>query len=154
YGLTETSPVVSVTDSNHMRVGSSGTPLSNVQVKIAEDDEILVKGPNVMLGYYKNEEKTQGIMTSDGWLKTEDVGKLEDGYLFITDRIKSVFKLSTGKYIAPQTIETQLGKSGFIDQAVVLGYQQKFCSALIVPDFGNISKRLGGDVKPEGVDNN
>lgn len=142
YGLTETSPVISVNDKDHLRVGSSGLPLSNVEVKIADDGEILTKGPNVMEGYYKNEEKTREVFTDDGWFMTGDIGKLEDGYLFITDRKKSVFKLSTGKYVAPQTIENALVESGYIDQAVVIGYSRKFCSALIVPDYGNIKKRF------------
>ena len=142
YGLTETSPVLSVNDKNHMRVGSSGTPLSNVDIKIADDGEILAKGPNVMKGYYNNPEKTDEVFNEDGWFMTGDVGKLEDNYLYITDRKKSVFKLSTGKYVAPQTIENLLSESGFIDQAMVIGYQRKFCSALIVPDYGNVKKRL------------
>ncbi|NGP88522.1 AMP-dependent synthetase/ligase [Fodinibius halophilus] len=142
YGLTETSPVLSVQDKDHLRVGSSGFPLSNVDIKIAEDGEILAKGPNVMEGYYNNPEKTDEVFTDDGWFMTGDVGKLEDNYLFITDRKKSVFKLSTGKYIAPQIIENKLIESGFIDQAVVIGYQRKFCSALIVPSFDNVEQRL------------
>ncbi|MDR8392216.1 long-chain fatty acid--CoA ligase [Aliifodinibius sp. S!AR15-10] len=148
YGLTESSPVISVTDPDHMRIGSSGRPLSNVEVKIADDGEVLAKGPNIMQGYFQNEEQTDETLTDDGWLKTGDIGKLEDGYLFITDRKKSVFKLSTGKYVAPQPIETGLINSGYIDQAVVLGYQHKFCSALIVPSFDNIEKRL----KSRGVE--
>jgi long-chain acyl-CoA synthetase len=142
YGLTETSPVLSVNDKDHLRVGSSGKPLSNVDIKIADDGEILAKGPNVMQGYYKNQQKTDEVFTEDGWFRTGDVGKLEDGYLFITDRKKSVFKLSTGKYIAPQIIENLLVESGYIDQAVIIGYQKKFCSALIVPSYENIKKRL------------
>ncbi len=142
YGLTESSPVISTTDPDHMRVGSAGRPLSNVKVKIADDGEILAKGPNIMLGYFQNEEKTKEAFTEDGWLKTGDIGKFEDGYLFITDRKKSLFKLSTGKYVAPQPLETKLGNSGFIDQAVVVGYKRKFCSALIVPNFENVKKRL------------
>ena len=142
YGLTETSPVISVTDTDHMRVGSSGRPLSNVEVKIADDGEILTKGPHVMRGYYNNEEKTREVMTEDGWFKTGDIGKLEGDYLFITDRKKSVFKLSTGKYVAPQVIENKLTNSGYIDQAMVVGFKRKFCAALIVPDYGNIKKRL------------
>jgi long-chain acyl-CoA synthetase len=142
YGLTETSPVLSVQDRDHLRVGSSGLPLSNVDIKIAEDGEILAQGPNIMQGYYNNQEKTDEVFTEDGWFRTGDVGKLEDGYLFITDRKKSVFKLSTGKYIAPQIIENRLIESGYIDQAVVLGYKRKFCSALIVPSYDNIKRRL------------
>lgn len=142
YGLTETSPVLTVQDADHLRIGSSGPPLSNVNIKIAEDGEILAKGPNVMQGYYNNQEKTDEVFTDDGWFMTGDVGKLEDGYLFITDRKKSVFKLSTGKYVAPQTIENRLIESGYIDQAVVIGYKRKFCSALIVPSFDNVRRRL------------
>lgn len=143
YGLTETSPVLTVTDVDHMRVGSSGYALSNVELKINDEDgEILAKGPNIMRGYYNNEEKTEEVFTDDGWFRTGDVGKLEDGYLFITDRKKSVFKLSTGKYIAPQIIENKLINNGYIEQAVVIGYKQKFCSALIVPNYQNISRRI------------
>jgi len=142
YGLTESSPVISVQDEDHLRVGTAGQPLSNVEVKIAEDGEIWAKGPNVMKGYFRNEKKTSNVLTDDGWLKTGDVGKLEDGYLFITDRKKSVFKLSTGKYVAPQTIESRLIESGYIEQAVVIGYKRKFCSALIVPNYENVKKRL------------
>jgi len=142
YGLTETSPVISVTDVDHMRVGSAGRPLQNVEVKIADDKEILTRGPHVMKGYFNNKEKTNEVMTEDGWFKTGDIGKLEEGYLFITDRKKSVFKLSTGKYIAPQIIENMLINSGYIDQALVVGYKRKFCAALIVPNYGNIEKRL------------
>lgn len=142
YGLTETSPVISVTDTEHMRTGSAGLPLSNVEVKIAEDGEILTRGSHVMKGYFQNEVRAREVMTSDGWFKTGDIGKLEDGYLYITDRKKSVFKLSTGKYIAPQIIENLLIESGYIEQAMVVGYQRKFCSALVVPAYANIEKRL------------
>lgn len=142
YGLTETSPVIAVTDPDHMRIGSSGTLLADVEVKIADDGEILTKGPNVMKGYFNDEEKTKSVFTADGWFMTGDVGKMEDGYLFVTDRKKSVFKLSTGKYIAPQTIENSLAESGYIEQAVVIGYGRKFCSALIIPSYQNIEKRL------------
>ncbi|MDX1617771.1 MAG: long-chain fatty acid--CoA ligase [Balneolaceae bacterium] len=149
YGLTETSPVLSTTDPDHMRVGSSGRPLSNVKIKIADDGEILAKGPNVMKGYFKNPEKTKEAFTSDGWFKTGDVGKLEDGYLFVTDRKKSMFKLSTGKYVAPQPIENKLTSSGFIEQAVVVGFKRKFCSALIVPTEKNVRKWLQSRNLPE-----
>lgn len=142
YGLTESSPVISVTDADHMRIGSSGRPLSNVEVKIADDGEILARGPNIMQGYFRNPERTEETVTDDGWLLTGDVGKLEDGYLYITDRKKSVFKLSTGKFIAPQTVENKLVNSGFIEQSVVIGYQRKFCSALIVPNYENVERRL------------
>ena len=146
YGLTETSPVITVQTPGEMRIGSSGKALRNVQVKIAEDKEVLTKGPHVMKGYYKNEEKTREVMTDDGWFKTGDIGKIdEDGFLFITDRKKSMFKLSTGKYVAPQNVENVIANSGFIDQIVVIGYQRKFCSALIVPSYDNVIKRLKRD---------
>ncbi len=143
YGLTETSPVITVQDRNSMRIGSTGKVIRNVEVKIDDDGEILARGPNIMKGYYKNEEQTREVITEDGWFRTGDIGKLdEDGYLYITDRKKAMFKLSTGKYVAPQSIENQLTVSGFIDQAVVVGFQKKFCSALIIPAYDNIKKRL------------
>jgi len=146
YGLSETSPVITVQKPDDMRVGSSGKPLKGVEVKIADDGEILAKGPNIMKGYYNDEEKTSKVFTDDGWFKTGDIGKIDDdGYLYITDRKKSMFKLSTGKYVAPQNIENKLTGSGFIDQVVVIGYQRKFCSALIVPSYDNIKKRLKRD---------
>ncbi len=143
YGLTETSPVITVQDRNSMRIGSTGKVIRNVEVKIDDDGEILARGPNIMKGYYKNEEQTREVITEDGWFRTGDIGKLDDdGYLYITDRKKAMFKLSTGKYVAPQSIENQLTVSGFIDQAVVVGFQKKFCSALIIPAYDNIKKRL------------
>lgn len=146
YGLSETSPVISVNDAQHMRIGSSGKPLDNLDVKIAENGEIRVKGPSVMKGYFRNPEKTKETFDEDDYFKTGDVGHLdEDGYLFITDRIKSMFKLSTGKYVAPQPIETEMVNSPFIEQAVVIGYQHKFCSALIAPNFERLKKRLQKD---------
>jgi long-chain acyl-CoA synthetase len=143
YGLTETSPVISVQDPDNVRVGSSGKAIADVEIKIAEDNEILARGPNVMMGYYKDAELTKDVITEDGWFKTGDIGKIdEDGNLYITDRKKSLFKLSTGKYVAPQNVENKLTNSGFIEQAVVIGYQKKYCSALIVPNYENINKRL------------
>jgi len=146
YGLTETSPVITVQRPGEMRVGSSGKPLDDVEIMIAEDKEVLTRGPHVMKGYFKLPDKTEEVMTEDGWFKTGDVGKIDtDGFLFITDRKKSMFKLSTGKYVAPQNIENRLINSGFIDQVVVIGYQRKFCSALIVPAYDNVRKRLKRD---------
>ncbi len=146
YGLTETSPVITTQDPDHMRVGSSGVALRNVEVKIADDNEILTRGPHVMRGYYKAPELTSEVMTEDRWFKTGDIGKMDkEGYLYITDRKKSLFKLSTGKYVAPQNVENRLVNSGFIEQAVVIGYMRKFCSALIVPSYDNVKKRLERD---------
>lgn len=143
YGLTETSPVITVQTPETMRIGSVGKPIPGVEVKIADDGEILARGPNIMKGYYKNEEQTKEVIDEDGWFRTGDIGKIDDdGYLFITDRKKSMFKLSTGKYVAPQNVENQLSNSGFIDQVFVVGFQKKFCSALIVPAYDNVKKRL------------
>lgn len=143
YGLTETSPVIAVQDPKHLKPGSCGLPLRGVEVKIAEDGEICVRGPNVMLGYFGDSDRTQEVLDSDGWLKTGDIGELdEDGELYVKDRKKDLFKLSTGKYVAPQFIETQLINSPFIEQAMVVGYHQKFCAALIVPNWENVKNRL------------
>ena len=149
YGLTETSPVISVNyggDGNLM-FGTTGKPLENVQVKIAEDGEILVKGPNVMQGYYNNPEKTAETFTEDGWFKTGDIGRIEPGgFIKITDRKKEMFKTSGGKYIAPQVMENKFKESRFIEQIMILGEGQKHPAALIVPDFEfvtNWCKRKG-----------
>lgn len=143
YGLTETSPVLTGPPKKKVRIGSSGKAIKDVQIRIAEDGEIQAKGPNVMEGYYKLPDQTKEAFTDDGWFCTGDIGYIDDeGWLFITDRKKSLFKLSTGKYVAPQPIENALATSGFIDQAVVIGSERKFCSALIVPDWNNLEKRF------------
>lgn len=137
YGLTETSPVISVNTLSirgMLRVGSVGKPIQNVQVRIAEDGEIVCKGPNVMMGYYKNPETTAEVL-KDGWFHTGDIGVIEDGFIRITDRKKEIFKTSGGKYIAPQALENALKASLFIEQCMVVGEGQKHPSALIVPAF-------------------
>jgi long-chain acyl-CoA synthetase len=141
YGLTETSPVLAVNPlaSREVRAGVVGKILESVQIKLASDGEILVKGPNVMLGYYKNEEETQKSFTSDGWFLTGDVGEFtEEGYLKITDRKKELFKTSGGKYVAPAPIENMLKESPFIEQVALVGDGRKFIAALIVPSFENL----------------
>lgn len=138
YGLTETSPVVSVNDARNdgLRFGTVGKPLDKVQVRIAEDGEILIKGPNVMMGYYKEPELTAEVLTPDGWFHTGDIGELtNEGFLRITDRKKEMFKTSGGKYVAPQLIENKLKGSRFIEQVMVIGENRKFPAALIVPSF-------------------
>jgi long-chain acyl-CoA synthetase len=138
YGLTETSPVVSINNlcSKEVMFGTVGPVLKDVQVKIAEDGEILTKGPNLMFGYYKEPKLTEEAIDSDGWFHTGDIGTFISGkYLKITDRKKEIFKISSGKYIAPQVIENKLKESTFIDQVMVIGENQKFASALITPDF-------------------
>ncbi len=138
YGLTETSPVIAVNDMahSHVMVGTVGPVIENVKVKFAEDGEILCSGSNVMMGYYNEPELTKQVIDEEGWFHTGDIGTLEDGiYLKITDRKKEIFKLSSGKYIAPQVIENKLKESEFIEQAIVIGENQKFASALIQPNF-------------------
>lgn len=144
YGLTETSPVLSVTSRGDIKEGSSGRALRCVQLKIAEDGEVMAKGPNIMQGYYNRPDATKEVLDKDGWFSTGDVGRIdEDGYLFITDRKKDIFKLSTGKYVAPQHVENTLLNSPFIEQVVVLGASRKFCSALIVPNMEAVLEELG-----------
>ncbi len=138
YGLTETSPVIAVNNFNtdEIMIGTVGPVIEDVKVKIAEDGEILCKGPNVMIGYYKDPELTKEVIDSDGWFHTGDVGEIIDGkYLKITDRKKEIFKLSNGKYIAPQIIENKFKESFFIQQLMVVGENEKFTSALISPNF-------------------
>lgn len=137
YGLTETSPVIAVNtlEPGGMKFGTVGKVLAGVTVKIADDGEILVKGPNVMLGYYNNSEATAEAII-DGWFHTGDIGVIDsDGFLKITDRKKEIFKTSGGKYIAPTKIENKLQESSLIEQAMVIGESKKFASALIVPSF-------------------
>jgi long-chain acyl-CoA synthetase len=138
YGLTETSPVIAV---NPLRIdeigfGTCGPVINGVEVKIADDGEILCRGENIMMGYYKAPDLTAEMIDQDGWLHTGDIGILQDGkFLKITDRKKEMFKLSAGKYIAPQVIENKLKESFFIEQAMVIGENQKFASALLSPNF-------------------
>jgi long-chain acyl-CoA synthetase len=137
YGLTETSPVISVNDMrNHgFRVGTVGKVIDGVTVKIAEDGEILCKGPNIMMGYYKDEKLTSEVMT-DNYFHTGDIGEFDtDGFLRITDRKKEMFKTSGGKYIAPQLIENTMKQSRFIEQIMVIGDGQKMPAAFIQPNF-------------------
>jgi long-chain acyl-CoA synthetase len=138
YGLTETSPVIAVNNpaSKAMKIGTVGQVLEGTTVKIAEDGEILCKGPGVMMGYFKSPEQTAEVIDEEGWFHTGDIGMFEDGvYLKITDRKKEMFKLSAGKYIAPQMIENKLKASDMIEQAMVIGANEKFASALISPNF-------------------
>lgn len=137
YGLTETSPVISVNDMRNFgfRVGTVGKAINNVEVKIAKDGEILCKGPNVMLGYYKDETLTNEVIVN-GYFHTGDIGEIDsDGFLKITDRKKEMFKTSGGKYIAPQIIESAMKQSNFIEQIMVIGDGQKMPGAFIQPNF-------------------
>jgi long-chain acyl-CoA synthetase len=137
YGLSETSPVISVNDMRNkgFRVGTAGRIIDNVDVKIAEDGEILCKGPNVMIGYYKDEAQTKEVI-KDGYFHTGDIGEISsDGFLKITDRKKEMFKTSGGKYIAPQFLENAMKQSRFIEQIMVIGDGQKMPAAFIQPNF-------------------
>lgn len=138
YGLTETGPVISVTNplTNEVRYGTVGPPIPGVEVKLASDGEILCKGPNVMMGYYKDPKQTSEVIDEDGWFHTGDVGVFENGkYLKITDRKKEIFKLSSGKYVSPQVLESKFKQSQFIEQIMVIGENEKFASALVSPNF-------------------
>jgi long-chain acyl-CoA synthetase len=136
YGLTETSPVVSASICNfeEIRIGWVGKLIQDIEVKIASDGEILVKGPNVMLGYYREPEQTAEAL-KDGWFHTGDIGELDGRYLRITDRKKEMFKTSGGKYVAPQVMENKFKESTLIDQLAVIGENRNFPAALIVPNF-------------------
>ena len=134
YGLTETSPVISVNTTAQpgmLRIGAVGKVIDGVEVKIAEDGEILAKGPNIMMGYYKQPELTAEVMTGD-WFHTGDIGVIEDGFIRITDRKKEMFKTSGGKYVAPQLIENELKASHLIEQSMVIGSGRKFPSAICI----------------------
>lgn len=137
YGLTETSPVIAVNDQRNrgFKIGTVGKPIRNLEVKIAEDGEILLKGPNVMMGYYKDPEKTAEAVI-DGYFHTGDIGEIDsEGFLKITDRKKEMFKTSGGKYIAPQMIENAMKQSRFIEQIMVIGEGEKMPAAFIQPNF-------------------
>lgn len=154
YGLTETSPVVSVNDQRNggFKIGTVGRIIDNVEVKIANDGEILVKGPNVMQGYYKDPEKTSEVM-SGAYFHTGDIGEIcDDGFLKITDRKKDMFKTSGGKYVVPSLLENQLKQSRFIEQIMVIGEGEKMPAALIQPNYEFIDdwiERKGKDVKKD-----
>lgn len=144
YGLTETAVVISVNyyGGDNIRIGTVGPVVEGTEVKIAEEDhEILVKGPNVMLGYYKNPEATKEAIDANGWFHTGDVGTFVEGrFLKITDRKKEIFKTSGGKYIAPLMIENKIKESRYVEQSMVVGENQKFASAIIVPSFINFKE--------------
>ncbi len=140
YGLTETSPVISVNNpaKKELHPGTVGPVLDCIEFKLAEDGEILTKGDCLMVGYYKDEESTRAAIDEDGWFHTGDIGTLVDGFLKITDRKKEIFKLSTGKYVAPQVLENRLKESFFIEQAMVIGENEKIAAAILVPNFDTL----------------
>jgi long-chain acyl-CoA synthetase len=139
YGLTETSPVITVNYLNHTRFGTVGEPIEGVELKIAEDGEVLARGHNIMKGYYKREDLTAETIDAEGWFHTGDIGQLIDGkFLKITDRKKEIFKTAGGKYVAPQMLENKFKESTLIEQIMVLGENRKFPAALIVPNFNTL----------------
>jgi long-chain acyl-CoA synthetase len=138
YGLTETSPIITInrTEKGNVKLGSVGSVIEGVEVKIADDGEILCKGPNVMIGYYNDPELTKSAFDEEGWFHTGDIGHFEDDkFLMVNDRKKEIFKLSNGKFIAPQIIENIFKESPIIDQIMVIGEHEKFASAIISPNF-------------------
>src|ERR1700749_3908180 len=142
YGMTETC-IVSANRPEDNRVGSVGLPFPGVEVKVDADGEILVRGPNVMSGYYNHPAETAAVFTEDGWFKTGDVGRMDErGHLYITDRKKELFKLSNGKYVAPQLVESLIKQSQYVSQVVVVGAGRKQPAALIVPDWEALSSAL------------
>ena len=139
YGLTETSPILSANLPGKMRYGTVGKVWKDVEIKIADDGEIIARGPNIMLGYYNNQEATDEVMSEDGWFHTGDIGELdEEGFLKITDRKKNIIITSQGKNVAPAAMENALVTSQYIEQIVTLGDKQNFISALIIPSFENL----------------
>ncbi|MDO5296320.1 MAG: long-chain fatty acid--CoA ligase [bacterium] len=147
YGLTETTATISSTPLGHSIPNTVGTPLGGIEIRLGENDEIQVKGPNVMRGYYRNAEETAKVFTADGFFRTGDVGQfLPNGYLRITDRLKDFIRTSTGKYVAPQHLESLLCMSPYIDQAAIVGEGRSWIGALVVPDFKklqNLAEQLG-----------
>ncbi len=138
YGLSETAPVIAVNRPGEVRAGTVGKLLDSAEVKIADDGEILFKGPNLMPGYYKDPEKTKQAIDEEGWFHTGDTGELNGRILKITGRTKEIFKLSTGKYVAPELVENKMKESPFIEQIMVVGEGEKYTAAIVCPAFEHL----------------
>ncbi|MGI8540886.1 MAG: AMP-dependent synthetase/ligase [Rubrobacteraceae bacterium] len=151
YGLTETSPVIACNRLESVRFGTVGKPLDNLDVRIGDGGEVQVKGPSIFSGYLDDPEADAEAFTDDGYFRTGDIGTLEDGYLSITDRLKNLLVLSTGKNVAPQPVEAALAIAPHISQAVVLGDGRKYVSALVVPDYDAVRKTLGSEDSDESL---
>ncbi|MGZ7081329.1 MAG: AMP-dependent synthetase/ligase, partial [Thermoanaerobaculia bacterium] len=150
YGLTEASPVLTVNPLDHPKFGTVGRALPGVELRIADDGEILARGPNIMRGYYHNPDATRAALEPNGWLHTGDIGTLDaEGYLTITDRKDDVIVTSVGKHVAPQSIENDLRRHTIVGEAVLVGNRHKFVAALIVPDFHALQRRLPALNRPE-----
>lgn len=151
YGMTESSPIISANPWQKVKWGSVGLPLSNVQVRIGDDGEILTRGPHVMKGYYNDPDATKDVIDSEGWLHTGDIGNIDnEGYIHITDRKKHLLVSSGGKNIAPGPIESLISQSQFIDQVMLLGDKRQFCTALIIPEFEAVREHL----RAKGLESN
>jgi long-chain acyl-CoA synthetase len=152
YGLTEASPVLTVNPLDRPKFGTVGRPLPGVALRIADDGEILARGPNIMMGYYHNAEATRAALDSNGWLHTGDIGTLDaDGYLTIVDRKEDLILTSVGKHVAPQPIENDLKRHPLVAEAVLVGNRRKFIAVLIVPDFTALERRLADLNRPWGT---
>ena len=152
YGLTEASPVLTVNPLDRPQFGTVGRALPGVELRIAEDDEILARGPNIMRGYYNRPEATRAVLEPDGWLHTGDIGTLDgEGYLTITDRKKDLILTSGGKHVAPQPIESEIRHHPLVAEAVLIGDRRKFIAALLVPDFPALERRLAALNRPGGT---